>query len=63
MKTNVGTVDMIIRIILAVVVFALGFYFNSWWGLLGLLPLMTGVVRFCPAYWLLKISTAEKKEA
>jgi hypothetical protein len=57
MKTNVGKPDMIIRIILAVVAFALGYYFKSWWGLVGFIPLLTALARFCPAYWLLKISS------
>lgn len=61
MKTNVGKTDMIIRIILAVVIFALGFIYKSWWGLVGLIPLLTAIVRFCPAYWPFGISTGKKE--
>jgi hypothetical protein len=60
MKPNVGTTDMIVRIILAVAIFALGYYLKSWWGLVGFLPLLTALFRFCPAYWPFKISTAKK---
>lgn len=52
---------MIIRIILAVVIFALGFIYKSWWGLVGLIPLLTAIVRFCPAYWPFGISTGKKE--
>lgn len=61
MKTNVGKTDMIIRIILSVVIFALGFIYKSWWGLVGLIPLFTAIVRFCPAYWPFGISTGKKE--
>lgn len=60
MKTNIGKTDMIIRIVLAVVIFALGFYFKSWLGLLGLVPLGTALFRTCPLYLPFKINTCRK---
>jgi hypothetical protein len=63
MKPNVGKADMIVRIVLAVVIFTLGYYFKSWWGLAGILPLATALVRWCPAYWPFGISTTKKEEA
>lgn len=62
MKTNVGGADRIIRIIVGVVIIALGFIFNSWWGVVGIVPLLTGSLNFCPAYSLLGISTKKKIE-
>ena len=50
MKCNVGGTDRIIRIILGVVIILAGFYFKSWWGVVGILPIVTGLIRFCPAY-------------
>lgn len=50
MKCNVGGTDRIIRIILGVVIILAGFYFKSWWGVVGILLIVTGLVRFCPAY-------------
>ncbi len=61
MKKNVGKTDQIVRIVLAVVIFVLGIIFKSWWGLLGLVPLITGLVQYCPVFTLLKISTLKKK--
>ena len=60
MKTNVGNADRIIRIILGVVIIALGFYFKSWWGAVGILPIITGLVNYCPAYSLIGFSTKTK---
>ena len=57
MKQNVGNVDKVIRIILAIVIAALGIYYKNWWGLVALVPLATALMSFCPLYPLLKIST------
>ncbi|SHE90041.1 Protein of unknown function [Fodinibius roseus] len=59
MKTNVGRTDTIVRVILAVVIFFLGFYYQSWWGVVGLIPLITGIVGVCPLYALLGVSTCQ----
>jgi hypothetical protein len=61
MKKNVGNIDMIIRIILAVIIAAIGWYYQSWWGLVALVPLVTAFIRFCPAWAILGISTSDKK--
>lgn len=61
MKNNEGNFDRTLRIILALIIFVIGFYYKSWWGLIGLLPLITGIWGFCPLYALFKISTKKKK--
>jgi hypothetical protein len=63
MKTNVGSTDRIVRIILGLVIIALGFYFRSWWGVVGIVALVTGLLNFCPAYNLIGFSTKKKMEA
>jgi len=60
MKKNVGGADRIIRIILGVVIILLGFYFKSWWGIVGIVPVLTGLLNFCPAYTLIGVSTDKK---
>lgn len=60
MEANVGSVDRAIRIIAGVAIIAAGVYFQSWWGAAGLVPLVTGLVRWCPAYCPLKLSTVRK---
>lgn len=61
MDVNVGRIDQAIRLGVAVAIFALGIYFQSWWGLLGLVPLATGLSRRCPPYAMLGISTCASK--
>ncbi len=58
MKTNEGTVDRALRVLLGVVLLALVFVGPATpWGLLGLIPLATGLVGFCPLYRLIGLST------
>lgn len=61
MKCNVGKTDRILRIILGVVVIGTGLYFNSWWGVIGLLIIATAVIGWCPAYVPFGISTCGEK--
>lgn len=64
MKSNVGTTDKVIRIIIALVIAALGIYYQSWWGLVAIIPLATAMFSSCGLYTLLGINTcpAQKKE-
>lgn len=58
MPRNEGTIDRALRIILGLVLIALVFVGpQTAWGWLGLVPLLTGLVGFCPLYRLLGIST------
>jgi hypothetical protein len=63
MKSNVGGLDRGIRIVAGLAILAAGLYFKSWWGLVGLVPLATGTLRWCPAYLPLGISTCGSKDA
>lgn len=60
MKCNVGSVDRLLRIIIGLVIALLGVVFDSWWGLIGIVPIATGLFRFCPLYLPFKISTDKK---
>lgn len=62
MKKNVGSADKMIRIVLGVVIAALGIYFKSWWGLVGIVPLATAFMNWCPAFSLLGVSIDKKVE-
>ncbi len=60
MKANVGTIDRVLRIVVGLVLIglSLGGVIGAW-GWIGLLPLATGIFRFCPAYTLLGIKTCK----
>ena len=62
MKPNVGSIDRIIRIIAGIGILGAGYYFKNWWGLIGLGPILTGTIRFCPAYLPFGLSTCPAKQ-
>ncbi len=66
MKKNVGTIDMIIRILIATALFYIGFFDNPFVSpglskniikFVAFLPLLTGVLRFCPLYTFIDLDT------
>ena len=58
MKCNVGGIDRILRISVGIVLVALAANgIIGWWGWLGLIPMATGIFRFCPAYPILGINS------
>jgi membrane-associated protease RseP (regulator of RpoE activity) len=62
MITNEGTVDRVIRVVAGLAILSLVFVGPaSPWGWLGLVPLLTGLVGFCPAYALLGIRTCKAR--
>lgn len=63
MKLNVGGTERIIRIIVGVVLIGLAATGTvGWWGWLGIVPLATGAIGWCPPYALLGINTCSMKE-
>ena len=58
MKTNVGTIDRALRILAGVILITLAATQTiGVWGYIGIVPLLTGIFRFCPAYTLLGMNT------
>ena len=58
MARNVGGIDKWLRIAAGLAILALGAFGPiGWWGLVGIVPLATGLMGSCPAYSLLGIST------
>lgn len=58
MKTNAGNFDRGIRILIGIAVLSLVFLGpQTAWGWVGLVPLITGVVGFCPLYKVLGVNT------
>lgn len=63
MKSNVGGIDKILRIVVGIVLIALtALGIIGAWGWIGVVPLLTGLVGWCPAYPLLGMSTCPMKK-
>jgi len=63
MKSNVGGIDRILRIVLGLVL--IGLTLNGSigvWGWLGLIPLATAAIGFCPLYTLIGISSCPMRK-
>ena len=64
MKSNVGGIDRVLRIAVGLVLIALAVTNTvGWWGWLGVIPLLTGLVSFCPLYTLLGLNTCPARKA
>ena len=64
LKLNIGAVDRLLRIVVGLVLLWLTMTGTiGWWGWIGVVPLLTGVVGWCPAYSLLHTNTCKKKPA
>ncbi len=64
MKTNEGTVDRAVRVIAGAALVALAATGTvGAWGWIGLVPIATGLMGWCPAYTLLGINTCGLKNA
>ena len=53
MKPNVGGIDRALRIVVGLAILSLFFFIDSpnrWWAMVGIVPLVTGLVAWCPAY-------------
>ncbi len=66
-KTNEGTTDRALRVIVGAVLLAMFFLYPtaSWryWTLIGIVPLLTGLVGTCPLYSVLGLSTCPAKRS
>jgi len=64
MKANVGGVDKILRIVLGLVLIGLAIAgIGVPWTWIGVIPLATGLINFCPLYMLVGTSTCKKPAA
>lgn len=59
MKCNVGKTDKIIRVIVGAGIIGAGVYFQSWLGAIGVVPIVTAAIGWCPAYLPFGISTSK----
>lgn len=58
MKTNIGSLDAGVRFVSGCAILFAGVELENWWCLLGLIPIVTSAVAFCPLYWLVRLDTS-----
>jgi hypothetical protein len=64
MQSNVGNPDRAVRIVVGLALLSMIIFLDGsarWWGLVGLLPLAKGILRWCPAYLPFGIRTGPAK--
>ena len=62
MEKNVGGIDRVLRVIVGLGLLSLFFFLEGssrWWGLIGLVPLATATLGWCPAYLPFGIKTCK----
>lgn len=63
MKINEGTIDRALRVVVGLILIGLAASGTvGVWGWIGVLPLVTGIVGFCPAYAIFGMSTCTMKK-
>ena len=60
MECNVGKTDRIIRVIVGAGIIAIGVYLKSWWAVIGVIPIITAAIGWCPAYLPFGISSCKR---
>jgi hypothetical protein len=59
MKKNVGGIDRGLRLVAGLALIGWGVYAQNWWGAVGIIPLFTAAIGWCPAYLPLGISSCK----
>lgn len=65
MTTNMGSIDRVVRVVIGLALLSLIFLLEGgarWFGLIGIVPILTAVIGWCPAYLLFGISTCPRRE-
>jgi hypothetical protein len=62
MKANVGSYDCAARFVLGCLVVGLAGHGLGGWAALGVIPILTSIVRFCPLYSILHVNTEAWEE-
>ena len=62
MEKNVGGIDRNLRIIVGIAIIAAGVVYESWWGAVGLIPITTALLGWCPPYAILGMNSCKIKQ-
>ncbi len=57
MQKNMNVIDRAVRVMVGLATIGIGWFYQSWWGLLGVAMLLTAFIGFCPVYHTFRKST------
>lgn len=60
MRCNVGGIDRTLRVVVGLALIGAGIALQSYWGAIGLVPLLTGALGWCPIYLPMGLSTCKR---
>ncbi|MDR2836974.1 MAG: DUF2892 domain-containing protein [Azonexus sp.] len=63
MKSNVGGIDKILRIVAGIALVAWALMGGPVWAWIGVVPLLTGLINWCPAYGIIGLNTCPIKKS
>ena len=60
---NIGSGERVVRVVIGLAIIGWGLFAQNWWGAIGILPLLTGVIGWCGLYQVMnKCCPFSKKE-
>ncbi len=59
---NIGKIDKFLRVLIGFIIMGYGVYDKNFWGMIGLVPIATAAIDFCPLYAIFKINTGCKSK-
>lgn len=62
MKTNMGSIDRGLRMVVGIAIIGAGVYYQNIWGAVGIVPVLTAAIGTCPAYLPLGLSTCKMRD-
>lgn len=62
MKKNIGGMERGIRIVLGLAIIGAGVMYASWWGAIGAVLVVTGLIGWCPPYAMMGMNTCKVKQ-
>ena len=57
MKSNVGSYDAAVRFVGGCLVLLIAHHYGSWWGLVGVVSMLSAMVSYCPVYAVFGVDT------
>lgn len=55
-----GKADRIIRGIIGLILLTIALVYHTWWGAIGIIPLVTALIGFCPMYVIFGIKSCRE---